>query len=71
MSIGRVYVQPGAKIAVSDFTVKWVPWSAPFRGDKRLFRSICHGVGEKYLVHSLLEFAGTYALLSFQERGKR
>ena len=22
MSIGRVYVQPGAKIAVSDFTVK-------------------------------------------------
>lgn len=26
-----------------------------FRGDKRLFRSVGHGVGEKHLVHSLLE----------------
>ena len=27
-----------------------------FRGDERLFRSVGHGVGEKHLVHSLLEF---------------
>ena len=55
MSIGRVYVQPGAKIAVSDFTVKEGAWLAPFRSDDVLFHRIGYGVGEKHLVHSLLE----------------
>ena len=31
----------------------------PFRGDDVLFHRIGHGVGEKHLVHSVLEFAGT------------
>lgn len=38
-----------------------------FRGDDVLFHRIGHGVGEKHLVHSVLEFAGTDALLSFAE----
>ena len=42
-----------------------------FRGDDILRGGIGHGVREKHLIHSVLEFAGTYALLSFQERGKR
>lgn len=38
-----------------------------FRGDDGFFGGIGHGVGEKHLVHSVLEFAGTDALLSFAE----
>ena len=38
-----------------------------FRGDDRFLGGIGHGVGEKHLVHSVLEFAGTDALLSFTE----
>ncbi len=42
-----------------------------FRGDNLRLGGICHGVREKHLIHSVLELAGTNALLSFQERGKR
>ena len=42
-----------------------------FRSDEGFLGGIGHGVGEKHLIHSRLELAGTYALLSFQERGKR
>ena len=34
------------------------------RGNDVLFHRIGHGVGEKHLVHSVLEFAGTDALPS-------
>ena len=42
-----------------------------FRGDDGFLCGIGHSVGEKHLIHSGFELAGTYALLSFQERGKR
>ena len=42
-----------------------------FRGDDWPLGGIGHSVGEKHLIHSGFKLAGTYALLSFQERDKR